>query len=106
MGYMEFQTAAMNILLNASMFAQRQNDPDLAMINIEAINQMIDEDYRVDTNKILPSVQNRDTHDKQYLSESLKHSQEAWHGYRTLLLEVMSAMANYTRAEREQFMAQ
>lgn len=103
---MEFQTAAMNILLNASMFAQRQNEPDLAMINIEAINEMIDEEYRVDTSKILPTKQDRTTIDKPYFSQDLNHNKEVWAGYRKLLLQVMAAMANYTRAEREQFMSQ
>lgn len=106
MGHMEFQTAAMNILLNASMFAQRQNEVDLATINIEAINEMIDEEYRVNTEELLPTKQDRETFDKTYFTESLKHDRDAWRGYRLLLLKVMAAMADYTRAERDQFMSQ
>ena len=40
MGYMEFVTSMLNILVSASTYAQQKNEPGIAALNIEAANNL------------------------------------------------------------------
>ena len=75
---MEVTTTMMMKLLDASLFAQQRNDPDIAILNIEALNQKLPPRFRVELDGHKPKEQNKATHNQKYLRSSLDHPKNAW----------------------------
>ena len=112
MGYMEFVTSMLNILVSASTFAQQKNEPGIAALNIEAANKLLPPGdkqgkggYRADLDKLRPSVTDRKRHDTVYLSESLKQTEHEWVYYRAALKAVMEQISRYAHDRRDEFAA-
>ena len=109
MGYMEFVTSMLNILVSASTFAQQKNEPGIAALNIEAANMLLPpgnkqgKGYRADLKKLRPSLTNHRKHDTVYLSESLKQTEHEWAYYREALKLVMENISRYAHDRRDEF---
>ena len=102
---MEVTTTMMMKLLDASLFAQQRNDPDIAILNIEALNQKLPPKFRVNLDAYKPKEPNKATHDKIYLRSSLDHPKRVWQYYSVALKAVMEAVAKYSYAMRAQYMS-
>ena len=105
MGYMEFITNMMNILVSASTFAQQRNEPVLAVINIEAVNKLLPPKFQVKLEQFRPNPTDRKSHDKMYLTESLGSVSSEWVYYNRALSAVMEAISKYAHDQKDQFMA-
>ncbi len=105
MGYMEFITNMMNILVSASTFAQQRNEPELAVINIEAVNKLLPPAFQVKLEKFRPIPTDKKSHNKMYLSKSLDHMMSEWIYYNRALSAVMESISKYAHDQKDQFMA-
>ena len=109
MGYMEFVTSMLNILVSASTYAQQRNEPGIAALNIEAANKLLPPGrdgkggYRADLSKLRPALTDHRGHDTVYLSESLKQTEREWAYYREALKAVMEQISRYAHDRRDEF---
>ena len=109
MDYMELVTSMLNILVSASMYEQQKNEPGIAVLNIEAANELLPPGrngkggYRADLEKLRPPLTDHRKHDNVYLSESLKQTEREWAYYRAALKAVMEQISRYAHDRRDEF---
>ena len=81
MGDMEVRTTIMISLLNASTVAQQRDDPNAAVINVQALNKMLPRKFRADLDEHRPTEPARNTHDKVFMRQALNHKKRMWQYY-------------------------